>query len=142
MDTIFKVDTVIHFIFLSIIYHIAFAGFVISRRRIVTNAHVVADQTFVLVRKHGSPIKYRADVEAVGHECDLALLRVHDEEFWEGMIELELGEIPFLQESVAVVGYPQGIEEVFLTVGIRPLQLSSLISSSNVDESVEVADSW
>lgn len=104
--------------FLSRIYHVAFAGFVISRRRIVTNAHVVADQTFVLVRKHGSPIKYRADVEAVGHECDLALLRVHDEEFWKGMIELELGEIPFLQESVAVVGYPQGIEKVFLSLFI------------------------
>jgi S1-C subfamily serine protease len=85
------------------------SGFVISRRRIVTNAHVVADQTFVLVRKHGSPIKYRADVEAVGHECDLALLRVRSEEFWEGMRELDFGEIPFLQESVAVVGYPQGM---------------------------------
>lgn len=85
-----------------------FAGFVISGRRIVTNAHVVADQTHMMVRKHGSPIKYHAHIEAVGHECDLALLRVHDDEFWEGMIELELGDIPFLQESVAVVGYPQG----------------------------------
>lgn len=84
------------------------AGFVISGRRILTNAHVVADHTFVLVRKHGSPIKYRAEVKAVGHECDLALLVVENEEFWEGMTSLELGDIPFLQEAVAVVGYPQG----------------------------------
>lgn len=84
------------------------AGFVISGRRIVTNAHVVADQTYVVVRKHGSPIKYRAEVQAVGHECDLALLRVHDEEFWDGMRTLQLGDIPYLQDSVAVVGYPQG----------------------------------
>lgn len=90
-------------------------GFVISGRRILTNAHVVADHTFVLVRKHGSPTKYRAHVQAVGHECDLAILMVENEEFWEGMTFLELGDIPFLQESVAVVGYPQGnVAIVFL----------------------------
>jgi S1-C subfamily serine protease len=81
---------------------------VISGQRIVTNAHVVADQTFVKVRKHGSPQKFKAKVLAVGHECDLALLTVEDEEFWEGMQPLDLGDIPFLQEAVAVVGYPQG----------------------------------
>ncbi|KAL6954162.1 hypothetical protein U1Q18_047555 [Sarracenia purpurea var. burkii] len=84
------------------------SGFIIAGKRILTNAHVVADHTFVLVRKHGSPIKYRAEVQAVGHECDLAILIVRSEEFWEGMIFLELGDIPFLQEAVAVVGYPQG----------------------------------
>jgi hypothetical protein len=75
----------------------------------VTNAHVVADHTFVLVRKHGSPAKYRAEVQAVGHECDLALLTVDSEEFWDGMNSLEFGDIPFLQEGVAVVGYPHGM---------------------------------
>ena len=69
---------------------------------------MVADHTFVLVRKHGSPTKYKAEVQAVGHECDLALLTVESEEFWEGMNSLDLGDIPFLQEAVAVVGYPQG----------------------------------
>lgn len=68
----------------------------------------MADHTFVLVRKHGSPTKYRAEIQAVGHECDLAILTVESEEFWEGMNFLELGDIPFLQEAVAVVGYPQG----------------------------------
>ena len=83
-------------------------GFVIPGKRIITNAHVVADHTFVLVRKHGSPTKYRAEVQAVGHECDLAILVVESDEFWEGMTFLEFGDIPFLQEAVAVVGYPQG----------------------------------
>lgn len=87
-----------------------FTGFVIAGRRIITNAHVVADHTFVLVRKHGSPNKYRAQVQAIGHECDLAILVVENDEFWEGMTSLELGDIPFLQEAVAVVGYPQGLE--------------------------------
>lgn len=69
---------------------------------------MVADHSFVLVRKHGSPTKYRAQIKAVGHECDLALLVVDSEEFWDGMNPLEFGNIPFLQEAVAVVGYPQG----------------------------------
>ncbi|CAI5952014.1 unnamed protein product [Closterium sp. NIES-64] len=36
------------------------SGFVIMGRRILTSAHIVADQAFVLVRKHGSPKKYLA----------------------------------------------------------------------------------
>ncbi|CAI7819157.1 unnamed protein product [Closterium sp. NIES-53] len=107
------------------------SGFVVSGRRILTSAHVVADHTFVLVRRHGSPKKFLATVEAVAHDCDLALLSVKDpasvgsgeggingggsgdaradsEEFWEGMRALELGDVPLLQESIAVVGYPQG----------------------------------
>ncbi|PNT71253.1 hypothetical protein BRADI_2g25260v3 [Brachypodium distachyon] len=94
------------------------SGFVISGRRIITNAHVVADHTFVLVRKHGSPTKYKAEVQAVGHECDLALLTVESEEFWEGMNSLDLGDIPFLQEAVAVVGYPQGGDNISVTKGV------------------------
>lgn len=72
----------------------------------------MADHTFVLVRKHGSPAKYRAQVRAVGHECDLAILSVESEEFWNGVNSLELGDIPFLQEAVAVVGYPQGNDKL------------------------------
>jgi len=60
------------------------------------------------VRKHGSPTKYKAQVRAIGHECDLAILEIDNEEFWEDMIPLELGEIPSLDESVAVFGYPTG----------------------------------
>lgn len=94
------------------------SGFVISGRRILTNAHVVADHTFVLVRKHGSPTKHKAEVLAVGHECDLAILVVESEEFWQGMNHLELGDIPFLQEAVAVVGYPQGGDNISVTKGV------------------------
>uniref|UniRef100_A0A803L406 Protease Do-like PDZ domain-containing protein n=1 Tax=Chenopodium quinoa TaxID=63459 RepID=A0A803L406_CHEQI len=94
------------------------SGFVISGKKILTNAHVVADHTFVLVRKHGCPTKYRAEVLAVGHECDLAVLVVENEEFWQGVNHLELGEIPFLQEAVAVVGYPQGGDNISVTKGV------------------------
>ncbi|KAL2335785.1 hypothetical protein Fmac_016998 [Flemingia macrophylla] len=94
------------------------SGFVILGRKILTNAHVVADHSFVLVRKHGYPTKYRAKVKAVGHECDLAILVIENEEFWDGMIPLELGDVPFLQEAVAVVGYPQGGDNISVTKGV------------------------
>ncbi|KAL5580069.1 hypothetical protein UlMin_012511 [Ulmus minor] len=94
------------------------SGFAIHGRQILTNAHVVADHTFVLVRKHGSPTKYRAQVKALGHECDLAILVVDNEDFWVGMNSLELGDIPFLQEAVAVVGYPQGGDNISVTKGV------------------------
>ena len=45
----------------------------LSCYRIITNAHCVADQSHVTVRKHGDPTKYSARVVAVGHECDLAV---------------------------------------------------------------------
>ncbi|KAH7569773.1 hypothetical protein JRO89_XS06G0264700 [Xanthoceras sorbifolium] len=94
------------------------SGFAIPGKKILTNAHVVADNTFVLVRKHGSPTKYRALVHAVGHECDLAILVVESQEFWDGMKFLELGDTPFLQQAVAVVGYPQGGDNISVTKGV------------------------
>ncbi|KAK2635125.1 hypothetical protein Ddye_029917 [Dipteronia dyeriana] len=94
------------------------SGFAIPGKKILTNAHVVADNTFVLIRKHGSPTKYRASVQAVGHECDLAILVVENQEFWEGMKFLELGDIPCLQQAVAVVGYPQGGDNISVTKGV------------------------
>jgi hypothetical protein len=40
-------------------------GFVIRDKLILTNAHVVADQTYVTVKRHGSGTKYRAGAGAV-----------------------------------------------------------------------------
>ncbi|CAH8257045.1 unnamed protein product [Arabidopsis lyrata] len=94
------------------------SGFVISGKRILTNAHVVADQTSVKVRKHGSPKKYKAKVQVVGHECDLAILEIDNEEFWEGLTHLELGDIPSQMDSVAVVGYPEGGDSISVTQGV------------------------
>jgi S1-C subfamily serine protease len=64
------------------------SGFIISGERIITNAHNVANQNWVLVQRHGIPKKYPAKVVAVGHECDLAVLNVEDPSFWEGTQEL------------------------------------------------------
>ena len=50
------------------------SGCVISGKRILTNAHVVSDHTFIQVQLHGQPIKYNAQVLFISHEADLALL--------------------------------------------------------------------
>lgn len=83
-------------------------GFLISGKKIITNAHVVDNHTSVKVQKHGSATMYKAKVRMIGHECDLAILEVDNDEFWEGMNFLELGDVPKLQEEVHLVGYPCG----------------------------------
>ena len=60
------------------------SGFVIAGNRIMTNAHIVANQSFMLVRKPGLQKKYIAKLEVVGHECDMAILKVEDPEFFKG----------------------------------------------------------
>ena len=94
------------------------SGFIVEGKRIITNAHCVADQAHVMVRKHGDPRKYSAKVVAVGHECDLAVLTTDSEEFWEGTVPLRLGGIPNLQDPVAVVGYPTGGDNMSVSVGV------------------------
>ncbi|GAA0154654.1 hypothetical protein LIER_37934 [Lithospermum erythrorhizon] len=94
------------------------SGFVITGKRILTNAHVVAHHTFIRVMKHGSSEKYRAEVQAIGHECDLAILVVKCKEFWKGMNSLTLGDIPFLQDAVSVVGYPIEGDNISVTKGV------------------------
>ncbi|CAN8238252.1 unnamed protein product [Cochlearia groenlandica] len=94
------------------------SGFVISGKKIITNAHVVEKHTSVKVRKHGSSTKYKAKVKAIGNKCDLAILEINSDEFWEGMKFLELGDVPLQQESVAVVGYPCGGDSICVTKGV------------------------
>lgn len=94
------------------------SGFVISGRRVLTNAHCVEHGTQVKVRRRGSEIKYIADVVCVGTECDIAILSVKEEEFWEGLQPVEFGTLPKLQDSVTVIGFPIGGDTVSITSGV------------------------
>jgi hypothetical protein len=58
----------------------------------------------VRVKLRGGDKKFLAKILAIGTECDLALLTVEDDTFWEDLKPLKLGPMPRLQESVAVVG--------------------------------------
>ena len=94
------------------------SGFVISGNRIMTNAHIVANQTFLMVRKPGLQKKYIAKLEVIGNECDMAILKVEDPEFFKGLKALEFGDLPELQTSVTVMGYPVGGDNISVTEGI------------------------
>ena len=94
------------------------SGFVIPGRRLLTNAHSVEHHTQVKVKRRGDDSKFVAQVLSVGHECDIALLTVADEAFWEGIQPLTLGPLPALQEAVAVVGYPVGGDTISVTSGV------------------------
>ena len=84
------------------------SGCVIAGNRILTNAHVVSDHTFIQVQLHGQPVKYNAQILFVSHEADLALLTVEDQTFFSGVEALEMGELPQTAEKVVVYGFPKG----------------------------------
>ena len=94
------------------------SGCIIQGNRILTNAHVVNQNTFIQVRRESSQKKYIAKVETVGNDCDLAILRVEDPEFFNGVLPLEIGELPELQDKVTVVGFPMGGDKLSITQGV------------------------
>jgi len=94
------------------------SGCVLRGHRILTAAHVVSDQTFVQVQRVGDPLKYAAEVAAVGHDCDLALLRVEDPAFFDGLPPLKIGELPQPRDPVTVYGFPVGGNKLSVTEGV------------------------
>ena len=94
------------------------SGFVIEGKRIITNAHAVSYPTFITVRKPGDQTRYPARVVSVNHECDLAILTVDAPGFFDGIPPMELAELPPLQSSVSVIGYPVGGDNVSITSGV------------------------
>ena len=94
------------------------SGCVIKGNRILTNAHVVTNATFIEVLKNGDTKKYQAEVLSICHDCDLALLEVKDKNFFEGTKPIEIDGLPKLEEEVAVYGYPEGGETLSITQGV------------------------
>lgn len=94
------------------------SGVIISGKRILTNAHVVADSVFIEVKKAGDPRKYTAFVEAIGHQCDLAELKVKDERFFDGVTPLKFDGLPSPMDKITAHGYPEGGDEISVTQGV------------------------
>lgn len=97
------------------------SGFVVTTskgRRVMTNAHVVSWGRQILVRRFQDPRPFQAEVEFIGHDCDLAVLRVLDEGFFEGIDPLEFGELPEVRSTVVTYGYPAGGEQISYTRGV------------------------
>jgi S1-C subfamily serine protease len=97
------------------------SGFVISTsrgKRIMTNAHVVSWDKEILVHRYQDPRPYVATVEFVGYDCDLALLAVADESFFDGLEPLGFGDLPTVRSTVVTYGYPAGGEQISYTRGV------------------------
>ena len=94
------------------------SGFVIKGKRIMTNAHVVSWARQIIVRRYQDPRPYVAEVEYVGHDCDLAILTVSEERFFDQIEPLDLGDLPKVRSTVVTYGYPAGGDEISYTRGV------------------------
>lgn len=108
-------------------------GFVISGKRILTNAHVVSNARFITITREGVTHPYIAHVRFIAHDCDLAILSVDDESFFEGTQELSIGGVPKIESAVSVYGYPLGGERLSVTRGVVSRIDFETYSHSEVD---------
>jgi S1-C subfamily serine protease len=101
------------------------SGFIISGRRIVTNAHVVANAIDIRVRPHGSSKRFAAKVTTFGPDVDLGIVEISPavaDDFWELVKDVRPVELatslPELQESVQAFGFPTGGRTICVTEGV------------------------
>ena len=94
------------------------SGSIIMGNRILTNAHVVANQTFIEVKRHGDTKRYQAHVEFISHQADLALLMLEDDSFFKGTTSLEFDGLPAIQQEVTLYGFPMGGHSLSVTNGV------------------------
>ena len=94
------------------------SGFVIEGNRILTNAHNIANQRYIEVKKQNLAKRYPAQVQFVGHDCDLALITVTDPAFFTDAIPLSFGPLPQVNTTVQTCGFPMGGRQVSITKGV------------------------
>lgn len=94
------------------------SGVLIGPGRVLTGAHVVAHANFLQVQHVSAPDRYVAELEAICHDSDLALLRLREAPALDNVTPAVIGELPKLRDKVTVVGYPIGGEEISFTEGV------------------------
>ncbi len=93
-------------------------GWAVAKDRLMTNAHVVSNARLLTVEKEGDPKKYVATVEHIAHDCDLAILKVEDKDFWKDVKPFPIGGVPEIETTVSVYGYPIGGDRLSVTRGV------------------------
>lgn len=111
-------------------------GFHIGERRLITNAHVVRHHTSLRLTRHGQPGNFAGRVLCESEMCDLALVTVDDDDFWNDELAIASfepsGKVPELDDTVVAVGYPLGAKTVTVTRGVvSNLQMSDLTLKRN-----------
>jgi len=94
------------------------SGVIIKDNYIITNAHVVSYSKFTQVSKGNDSKKYTASIEYISNQADLALLKVNDKKFYENTAPLKFTENVKTGDSVTVLGYPLGGNNLSATRGI------------------------
>ncbi|XP_058198011.1 protease Do-like 9 isoform X1 [Rhododendron vialii] len=80
-------------------------GLILSGRRVLTTAHSVDHHTQLKVVKYDfgtEYTEYTATMLAIAPECDLAILTVNDDEFWNGVKPVEFGDMPSPGDKVII----------------------------------------
>ncbi len=115
------------------------SGSIIEGGYILSNAHVVANQAFIEVQRYGERKRYIAEVYAVSHQADLALLKVKDKKFFEGVKPLSFGSLPNVEQKIVVYGYPMGGSTLSATIGVvSRVEHNSYVHSGESFLSVQV----
>jgi len=94
------------------------SAFYIGDKMLMTNAHVVSNSKVLRVKRADRVKLYEARTLLIGHDCDLAVITIDDETFWEGMQPLRVGNRPAMQSTVSTVGYPMGGNKLSVTEGV------------------------
>jgi len=85
---------------------------------ILTNAHCVNDSSYTTVKKQGVSKAYKAVIEAIGYEVDLAILSISDDSFWKDTLLLDIGKMPHKLANIHVYGFPLGGNNISITQGV------------------------
>jgi S1-C subfamily serine protease len=93
-------------------------GFIIDKKRILTNAHNISNIKYFEIKKQNVSTRYVAKVVTVGHDCDLAIVDVADPNFYNDMVPLEFGNLPKTNSAVNTCGFPMGGKQVSVTKGV------------------------
>jgi S1-C subfamily serine protease len=95
------------------------SGVVIQGKRILTNAHVVANASEIQIQANQGGDKIPATVVAIAPLIDLAVLKLDDERFFDSHPALARAqELPDIRDTVTVYGYPIGGTSLSVTKGI------------------------
>lgn len=99
-------------------YQYSGSGVLIENDYIITNAHVITDSKFTQVSKGNDSKRYTVSIEFISHQADLALLKVHDKSFYNDTTPLKFSEDVKTGDSVTVLGYPFGGNNLSTTKGV------------------------
>lgn len=114
------------------------SGFIIKGNQILTNAHNVANQRYIEVKKQNMAQRFPAKVLFVGHDCDLALVTVTDQSFFSGTEPLTFGPLPEINSTVQTCGFPVGGRQVSVTEGVVSRLETSTYSHNPASEHLVV----